>query len=375
MTRVAYVLTQDRGGPVDVTLTLAKTMIDAGEHDVRVFGPAPAGQEGMLEGHFTRVAVPRKTDVAAGRRLRAMLRSWRPDVVHAQDRRSALVVAGLGGFGGPAVVVQTYHGVPYDISEQWFSGTAGARPPSFYSRAVLAADAVVARRLNRMIVPSSAMSEFLQSRLRVPGPKLVHIDNGIDLPRPTPHSGSVRHLIFIGNLYPVKGLLDLLNALGRPGVMPLDATLDVFGDGPVRAEAEEFAQRPPLAGRVRFHGFRPGAAEHIADYDALVLSSRIEQQPLVVAQAMGAGRPVLATRVGGVQEMLEVPGVPQYLAPPGDIDALAAELVRLFANPQPADLGTKLAAHATQRFSAGASAAAHSKLYDSLLRCGSDVDI
>jgi glycosyltransferase involved in cell wall biosynthesis len=88
---------------------------------------------------------------------------------------------------------------------------------------------------------------------------------------------------------------------------------------------------------------------------------------LVVAQAMAAGRPVLATRVGGVPEMLEVPGLPQYLSPPGDIDALAANLARLFANTDPAGLGRKLACRARDRYSAGVCAVAHLELYGSVL--------
>jgi glycosyltransferase involved in cell wall biosynthesis len=367
MTKIAYVLTQDRGGPVDVTVTLAKTLLETSDYDIRVFGPAPAGHDGILGEHFTRVDVRRKEDFTAVRRMRTTLRSWRPDVVHAQDRRSALVVAGFRVLRGPQAIVWTYHGVPYDVSEQWFRGAADAVPPSLNSRAVLAGDAVVARQLKRIVVPSTAMMEFLQSRLRVPRAKLVRIDNGVHLPEATPVRGSIRRLIFIGNLHPVKGLLDLLHALRRPNVMPSDATLDVVGDGPARAEAEALARRPPLAGRVRFLGFQPRAADLIPEHDALVLSSRIEQQPLVVAQAMGAGRPVLATRVGGVPEMLELPGLPRYLAPPGNIDALAAELVRLFANTDPAELGRRLASRARDRYSPVAAAASHLNLYDSIL--------
>jgi len=364
VSRLAYVLTQDRGGPVDVTFTLVKALRETSDHDVRVFGPVPAGYDELLGKHFTRVDVGHKEDLGAIRQMRSALRSWQADVVHAQDRRAALAVAAFPR--RPKAVVWTYHGLPYDVEEQWFRGAAHARPPSVYSCAVLAGDALVARRVRRMVVPSLAMEEFLHTRLRVPRRTLTRIDNGVALPDAKPLHGPIRRLIYIGNLYPAKGLTDLLHALSLPDVMPADATLDVVGDGPVRAEAEELA-RSTLRGRVHFHGFRPGAADLISQYDALVLSSRLEQQPLVVAQAMGAGRPVLATRVGGVPDMLDVPGTPRYLAPPGDIDALATELVRLFANSDPADLGRKLASHARRRFSAVNSAAAHLKLYDSLL--------
>lgn len=368
MTRIAFVLTQDRGGPADVTLALMRALLENGQHDVRLFGPSPAQGCAWLDGHFTEVRVDNKGNVGAVRAMRAELRAWQPDIVHAQDRRSALVTAGLDRLpGGPRAVVHTYHGVPEDTTESWFSGAEHATAPSLRSRSVLAADAVVARMVSRIVVPSSTMGAFLKSRLRVPSEKVVHIDNGVFLSSARPSYGPIRRLLFVGLLIPRKGLADLLHALNRPGVMPDDCTLAVAGDGPSRREAETLSQQPTLAGRVNFLGYRTDVAELLSEHDALVLPSRMEQQPLVVAQAMGAGKPVLATRTGGVAEMLEIPGQPDYLAPPGDIDALAATLTRLFENSQPERLGEKLSARARERYSAEASAAAHLKLYDAIL--------
>jgi glycosyltransferase involved in cell wall biosynthesis len=371
MTRIAFVLSQDRGGPADVTLALVRAMLEDGQHDVRLFGPPPAQDCDWLDGHFTDMRVDSKGDIGAARRMRAELRAWQPDIVHAQDRRSALVTAGLDRLpGGPRAVVQTYHGVPDDTTQSWFGGAEHAAAPSVRTRAVLAADALVARVISRIVVPSTTMGAFLTSRLRVPAAKVVHIDNGVFLPRARPSHGPIRRLLFVGLLVPRKGLTDLLHALNRPGVMPADCTLAIAGDGPSRHEAEALSRRPPLAGRVHFLGYRTDVADLLIDHDALVLPSRMEQQPLVVAQAMGAGRPVLATRTGGVAEMLEIAGQPDYLAAPGDIDALASTLKRLFENPQPQRLGEKLSARARQRYSAEASAVAHVRLYDEMLaRC------
>ena len=87
MTRIAYLLTQDRGGPVDVTVRLAATLAADG-HDVRVFGPVPARGASLLDGLHEELAVSDKEDFAAAGRARAAIRAWRPDVVHAQDRRA-----------------------------------------------------------------------------------------------------------------------------------------------------------------------------------------------------------------------------------------------------------------------------------------------
>ncbi|MFI7673849.1 glycosyltransferase family 4 protein [Actinophytocola sp. NPDC049390] len=362
--RVAYVLTQDRGGPVDATVTLAAAVLATGDVDVRVFGPLPSRGAAPIAAHHTPVLVARKGDLRAARAARAAVRTWRPDVVHAQDRRAGLVSARLRG-GCP--VVHTYHGVPDDLTEPWFRGSPDAPGPSTYSRAVLAADALLARTVTRTVVPSQAMGEFLSRRLRVPADRLAHIDNAVHLPDVRPPAGSVRRLLFAGLLVARKGLLHLLDALAVPGVMPPDAMLTVAGDGPQRDEAERSARRPELAGRVRFLGFRTDVPALLREHDALVLPSTMEQQPLVVAQAMAAGKPVVATDTGGVADMLHVPGTVSRLARPGDVAGLAARLRELFADPDPARTGGLLAARARERFAPETAARHHLRLYRELL--------
>ncbi|SFW78131.1 glycosyltransferase family 4 protein [Amycolatopsis australiensis] len=363
MIRIAYLLTQDRGGPVDVTVRLAATLAGEGA-EVRVFGPPPARGAELLDGRHTELRVDGKDDVAAAKRARAAIRAWRPDVVHAQDRRAGLVVAGLRAGRGPRpALVQTYHGVPDDVAEPWFRGARGAGGPSAYTRTVLAADAVVARVLDRTIVPAEAMERFLRRRLKVPPARLAHIDNCVGPAVPVPPRGPVRHLLFAGLLVERKGILDLLAALAMPGVLPPDARLTVAGDGPQRAAAERAAQAPPLAGRVTFLGFRPDVPALVAAADALVLPSTMEQQPLVVAEAMTAGKPVVATATGGVPDMVELPGGPSLLAPPGDVPALAGRLRALFAEPDPGRIGRRLAERAHARYRPEPCARRHLALY------------
>lgn len=359
--RVAYLLTQDHGGPVDLTVRLAATLIGSGEAEVRVFGPLPRRGAELIAGHHELIAVPRKGDLGAARKARAALRSWDPDVVHAQDRRAGLVSIGLPR------VVHTYHGVPDDVGEPWFRGVAGTSDPSVYTRAVLAADAVVARLVDRTIVPAPSMGEFLTRRLRVPAERIVHIDNCVPLDEVEPSRGPARRLMFAGVLVERKGLLHLLEALAMPG-MPPDATLTVVGDGPQRAAAERLARRPELAGRVRFLGFRSDVRDLLRDHDAFVLPSTMEQQPLVIAEAMAAGKPVVATDTGGVADMLDVPGAARYLATPGDVPGLAAQLRTLFADPDPGRTGHLLYARAGERFAPEVCTRHHLALYQRLTR-------
>ncbi|MGY6651506.1 glycosyltransferase family 4 protein [Amycolatopsis sp. TRM77291] len=362
MKRVAYLLTQDRGGPVDVTVRLAATM-PRQDVQVRVFGPVPARDAGLLGGDHERLLVADKRDLAAAGRARAAIRAWRPDVVHAQDRRSGLILAGMRFSRGPRpLLVQTYHGVPDDVTEPWFRGERGAAGPSAYTRAVLAGDATVARVLDHTVVPAEPMGRFLRDRLRIPESRLARIDNCVEPAEAKPPRGPVRHLIFVGLLVERKGILNLLAALSEPGAFPPGTGLTVVGDGPQRADAERAAQAPSLRGRVTFLGFRPDVPALLAKADALVLPSAMEQQPLVVAEAMTAGKPVVATDTGGVADMLG--SAP--LAPPGDVPALAERLRALFADPDPARTGVLLAARA-RRYTPEVCARRHLDLYASLL--------
>jgi glycosyltransferase involved in cell wall biosynthesis len=366
--RVAYLLTQDRGGPVDVTVRLASTLIEGDDAEVRVFSPVPSRDAALLDGHHEEISVSSKGSVSDSRRARKLLRAWRPDVVHAQDRRAGLVSAGLHRTrGGPRAVVHTYHGVPDDVEQTWFRGTSNGPTPSRYTRLVLAADAMVARSVSRTIVPAAAMGEFLRRRLRVPAAKLVQIDNCVALPDDVVPAGTVRELIFVGLLVERKGILNLLDALAMPGVMPRDASLTVVGDGPQRGVAEQAAADSALAGRVRFLGFREDVPNLLRRADALVLPSTMEQQPLVVAEAMAAGKLIVATRTGGVPDMVDVAGTRGYLAAPGDIGGLAEQLCAVFADHDPARAGQLLAAHARDRFSPATCARRHLALYSDLV--------
>ena len=106
------------------------------------------------------------------------------------------------------------------------------------------------------------------------------------------------------------------------------ATLVVVGDGPLRPALEARAQELGLNGSVRFLGAVPQAARLIPHFDVFVLSSVWEGMSNSLLEAMAAGRPVVATRVGGNPEVV-VDGETGLLVPPRDARALADATVRL----------------------------------------------
>lgn len=102
----------------------------------------------------------------------------------------------------------------------------------------------------------------------------------------------------------------------------------MVGDGSQRAELERRAGAPDLAGRVHFAGYREDAWRAPGGFDVMVMPSLQEAFPLACLEAMAAGRPVIASRVGGLPEMVE-DGRTGLLVPPGDARAVAEALRRI----------------------------------------------
>ena len=141
-------------------------------------------------------------------------------------------------------------------------------------------------------------------------------------------------ILFIGRLAAVKGVRLLLEAVATLRARHPGLTLTLVGDGPDRSGLEARAQALGLGDAVTFTGYlgEAGVAEVLARSDMLVLPSFAEGVPVVLMEAMASGLPVVATRVGGVAELVE-DGVSGLLVPPGDAGVLAGAMDRLLADP------------------------------------------
>lgn len=140
-----------------------------------------------------------------------------------------------------------------------------------------------------------------------------------------PPSG--KGLLFVGRLAEVKGVPLLLEAFRRLRPDHPDAMLTIVGDGELREALE--AEAKDLA-NVRFTGAigQADVAEELAKSALFILPSRAEGVPVVLMEAMASGRPVVATRITGVPELVE-DGVSGVLIEPGDVDALTAAIEAL----------------------------------------------
>ncbi len=143
-----------------------------------------------------------------------------------------------------------------------------------------------------------------------------------------------KRVAFVGRLDPVKGALLLVEAMARVLQIHPDATLTLAGDGPARAPAEARAGELGISAAVRFAGFmtQGQVADLLANSDMLVLPSFAEGLPVVYMEALASRIPVVASRVAGVQELVE-DGVTGYTVPPGDTASLVDRILRLMADP------------------------------------------
>lgn len=166
--------------------------------------------------------------------------------------------------------------------------------------------------------------------------KMAIVRCGIDpkaLPKAKPHSdGEPTKLICVGRLSPEKGHLGLLDALALVASEGAEFQLVVVGDGPIGADIRLRASELDLLERIRFVGALSEAETltEIAAADVLVLPSLMEGLPVVLIEAMAMRRPVIASRVAGIPELVADSGT-GYLFTPSDWEDLARKLSALLA--------------------------------------------
>lgn len=205
----------------------------------------------------------------------------------------------------------------------------------------------------RLVTTVSAALREKVLALGVPAERVVVLPNGVDtgLFRPRDRAAARRELgldpkarlvLFVGHLVPEKGPGIALEALHR---LPKEAGLVVVGTGPLAPELKTRAQELGLAGRVVWVGevTHERVAAYLAACDCLVLPSLREGEPNAVLEALAAGRPVAASRVGGVPSLVS-DGRQGFLAAPGDAADLARALGTVLEREwDPAELAASVA--------------------------------
>jgi len=175
-------------------------------------------------------------------------------------------------------------------------------------------------------------------------------------------------LLHIGRFSPQKNHLLLIQAFAMVIKENPAIQLWLVGDGPLRPVVEKEVLEKGLKEKVIFFGIREDIPELLAYSDILVLSSDYEGVPLTILEAMTAGKPVVATAVGGVPELIK-DGITGILIPARDPEALAKNILRLSRDPElRKHIGNNAQKYALKHFDISRIAKEYEMLYLKLLK-------
>jgi len=351
---VHLVLSGDVAGGQLVALALARAARDAG-HAVSFVSPTdgPFLARVRDEGFGARV-VPLRGALDAGALVR-LARGFRvegADVVHTHGHFAVNVLGRVAARLAGARVLSHMH-----IENAFRQGRGRSLQ--------VALDNASARLCFALVAVSEATRDSLL-RQGYPASRVVTIHNGIE---PAEPAEPVRlaegpTILEVARLAEVKGQRTLLEALPELEAAAVLVGEDLERSGEYRRELEELGHRLGVAERVVFAGRRDDVPGLLAGCDVVCLPSTAEGLPLVLLEAMGQGKPIVASAVGGVPELV-LDGETGVLVPPGDARALAAALHRVLDEPELARrLGEAGRRRVAERFAAAAAAARILSLYE-----------
>ena len=296
---------------------------------------------------------PLDTGVVA--RLRERLDLWQPDIVQTHGYKATAAALAMRRRASWRWV-GCYHGVTAEsrraVAYHWLDRIMLSRADAIIvmsgQQASLFPPRHAVRVIHNAVVPIEASPEV---------ERVAVIDALRPLPRPL--------LAFVGRLSHEKGADVLLDALARLRTRGFPGGLAIAGSGPEAAALAALARTSGLDSAVKFLGDVSAVDALYAAVDVVVLPSRSEGLPNVLLEALHAGRPVVATRVGAVPDVLAEPRA-GVVVPPGDADALAdavEQVVRQIGDPA-AGAARQMVVRA---FSVERRAARHLDVYRALL--------
>jgi glycosyltransferase involved in cell wall biosynthesis len=353
------------GGADRQILYLAKALL-ASDYDVRLVTMVPPeemGRQALAEGlPITSLNMQRgRADAQSFRRFVSLLRDWQPHVLTSFMYHANILGRVAGRMAGVPLIVSSIRSERNGSTfRDWLMRLSNWMDDCCTINSRQVADSLAQRRL------------IHRRKSRV-------IPNGVDLAALTPAADDrlrVRNelavapaeflWLAIGRLLDQKDYPTLLQAFQPLAQSP--ARLAIAGRGPQQEELQRQARDLGIAQRVTFLGVRHDIPALLGAADAFVLSSAWEGMPNVVMEALASATPVVATQVGGVQELVE-PGESGLLVKPGDPNALSAAMRRLMtlSVEERRSMGVRGRNHVASHYGLPAMAARWMSLYEELL--------
>lgn len=323
------------GGGGRVAQDLVAGFIKAG-HSVKIITSRLNGDEDQIiseQLELRRAGYPRKAafhvsiwemlnyDISAFFKGIKLIKSWRPDVIHAHFAVPAGAVACLLSIVTGIPYVLTVHlgdvpGAVPDKTSRWFHWVYPFTPPIW-------------KKAAKVIAVSQFTKDLALKHYKVP---INVIHNGVDLSALPSHNRSFNpsrpvRLIFAGRLTEQKKPFDLMNALGK--LAGKNWTLSVMGDGPLLLPTRRLAEQLGISHQITFNGWvtPEQVLNAFAEHDILLLPSSSEGLSVVGVQALAMGLAMILSEAGGNPELIN--GNNGVLIPVGDVDALSNS-IRIF---------------------------------------------
>jgi glycosyltransferase involved in cell wall biosynthesis len=337
------------GGPALHVAYLTEGLAARGYDTTLVAGSLAHGEQSMAHvarqrgarivtlPHLAREVSP-LNDLLAVRHLAKLIRAERPQILHTHTAKAGAVgrvAALLAGDARPPIVVHTFHG---HVLRGYFNPAA-----TLMFRTL---ERWLASVTTRLIAVSPEVRDDLVRLGVAPREKFTVIRLGIELDERVGADEEARRetrrrmgiapdafvVGWVGRMTAVKRTDDVLLAFKGVLDRDVDAWLCLIGDGPDRPRLERRAHDLGIVRRCLFVGYQDDVAPYYEAIDALLLPSVNEGTPVSVIEALAAERPAVATRVGGVPDVVR-DGVDGYLVDVGDADTLAERLVELAGDP------------------------------------------
>ena len=349
--KVIHVITRfDKGGSAENTFITVRDLDKARYDVVLVKGASPPGNSGDLEieavqanvntvrRHHVRLICLRHlvrdlqpfSDLATFFSLLRIFRREKPHIVHTHTSKAGILGRWAAWFCRVPIIVHTPHGhVFWGYFKSW------------QTRLFILLERWTAK-VTTAIVTLTPQEKEDHIRFRIgPEEKITVIHSGVDLQtfqadRYQPSETKVLLGIppemtvvgTVGRLTPVKGQEVLIRAASELIRRGEKIFLVLLGDGELRRDLEELSLRLDIAEFVRFLGWQPDVARVMAAFDIFCLPSRNEGMGKVLVEAMAMGKPIIASSVGGIPDIVRS-GENGILVPVGDAAAWAEAIIRL----------------------------------------------
>jgi glycosyltransferase involved in cell wall biosynthesis len=356
------------GGPTLHVAYLTAGLRDRGYDTMLVAGEVSHGEESMgyvaeeLGVPVTPLAnlhreISPIRDLLATFRLARIMREHRPQILHTHTAKAGAVgrvAALLAGRARPPIVVHTFHG---HVLRGYFG--------RFWTAVFRLLERLLAHVTDALVAVSPEVRDELVSFGVAPASKFAVVRLGIQLEERVAAGGDARaetrrvmgvadgrFLVgWIGRMTGVKRTGDVLRAFRLLRERGVDACLCMVGDGPDRPQLEELAAELGIVRDCLFPGYQEEVGQFFSAFDVFVLPSGNEGTPVTAIEALATGCPVVATRVGGVPDVVR-DGEDGFLVEPGSVEELAERLERLAANPRlRTELGAAGRARVVPRYS------------------------